>query len=122
MKKQGFQLPELRDEKDEIIQEGVFGKNTPFTNSTNDGAFDYIINNIQWLYENISLEGQELIREELTQLQESLLKKVEKNELMKYATKEEVATKDELTEYLKAINVYENNMIKLPNGAKIGVE
>lgn len=122
MKKQGFQLPELRDEKEEIVQEGVFGKYTPFTNSTNDGAFDYIINNIQWLYENISLEGQELIREELTQLQESLLKKVEKNELMKYATKEEVATKDELTEYLKAINVYENNMIKLPNGAKIGVE
>ena len=44
MKRTTYQVPELRDENDNIIQEGTFGKHSAFSNSTNDGAFDYILN------------------------------------------------------------------------------
>lgn len=52
MKPQTFQHPEIRDENDNIIQPGAFGKNTPFCTKGNDGIFDYIANDLEYLYEN----------------------------------------------------------------------
>lgn len=54
MRKQAYQKPELRNENDEIIQEGAFGKNSAFCNATNDGAFDYILNNLEALQEEVN--------------------------------------------------------------------
>lgn len=50
MKPQTFQHPEIRDENDNIIQPGAFGKNTPFCTKGNDGIFDYIANDLEYLY------------------------------------------------------------------------
>lgn len=50
MKPQTFQHPEIRDENDNIIQPGAFGKNTPFCTKSNDGIFDYFANDIEYLY------------------------------------------------------------------------
>lgn len=47
MRPQAYQTPEIRDENDSIIQQGTFGKKTPFVNSQNDGILDYIINNLE---------------------------------------------------------------------------
>ena len=52
MRPQTFQHPEIRDENDNIIQPGAFGKNTPFCTKGNDGIFDYIANDLEYLYEN----------------------------------------------------------------------
>lgn len=52
MKPQAFQHPEIRDENDNIIQPGSFGKNTPFCTKNNDGILDYIANDLEYLYEN----------------------------------------------------------------------
>lgn len=41
-----FQQPELRDEDDNIIQEGVYSKKSPLANSQNTGILDYINNNL----------------------------------------------------------------------------
>ena len=53
MKRTTYQVPELRDENDNIIQEGTFGKHSAFSSSTNDGAFDYILNDLEALHDNI---------------------------------------------------------------------
>ena len=50
MKPQTFQHPEIRDENDNIIQPGAFGKNTPFCTKGNDGILDYIANDLEYLY------------------------------------------------------------------------
>lgn len=50
MKPQTFQHPEIRDENDNIIQPGAFGKNTPFCTKNNDGILDYIANDLEYLY------------------------------------------------------------------------
>lgn len=50
MRKTTYQVPEIRDENDNIIQEGTFGKKSAFVNSTNSGAFDYIVNNLEALH------------------------------------------------------------------------
>lgn len=50
MKPQTFQHPEIRDENDNIIQHGAFGKNTPFCTKNNDGILDYIANDLEYLY------------------------------------------------------------------------
>lgn len=52
MRPQTFQHPEIRDENDNIIKPGAFGKNTPFCTKGNDGILDYIANNLEYLYEN----------------------------------------------------------------------
>ena len=54
MIKTTYQTPELRDANDNIIQEGTFGKHSAFSNSTNDGAFDYILNDLEALHDNIN--------------------------------------------------------------------
>ena len=45
MRPQAFQPGEMRDENDEVIRVGSYGKNTPFVNATNMGILDYVINN-----------------------------------------------------------------------------
>lgn len=54
MKKTVYQRPEIRDEHDNIIQEGTYGKESPLVNSTNDGVLDYINNNLEALRDNIN--------------------------------------------------------------------
>lgn len=49
MKKTTYQIPEIRDDKDNIIQSGTYGKNSPLCNDTNDGVLDYINNNLEYL-------------------------------------------------------------------------
>lgn len=54
MKPQAFQHGEIRDENDKIIKAGAYGKNTPFCTKNNDGILDYIINNLEWLYDKVT--------------------------------------------------------------------
>ena len=49
MKKTTYQIPEIRDDKDNILQSGTYGKNSPLCNDTNDGVLDYINNNLEYL-------------------------------------------------------------------------
>lgn len=53
MKPQAFQPGELRDEYDQIIRAGAYGKKTPFVNSDNNAILDYIMNNFDALYAQI---------------------------------------------------------------------
>lgn len=53
MKPQAFQPGELRDEYDQIIRAGAYGKKTPFVNSDNSAILDYIMNNFDALYTQI---------------------------------------------------------------------
>lgn len=52
MKQTTYQLPELRDANNNIIQEGTYGRETPLVNSDNTGVLDYINNNLMYLYYN----------------------------------------------------------------------
>lgn len=54
MRKTTYQVPELRDENDNIVQEGTFGKKSAFVNSTNQGAFDYLLNNLEALHDIVT--------------------------------------------------------------------
>ena len=45
MRPQAFQNGELRDEDDNIIRAGAYGKNTAFVTADNVGILDYIMNN-----------------------------------------------------------------------------
>lgn len=53
MKPQAFQPGELRDEYDQIIRAGAYGKKTPFVNADNNAILDYIMNNFDALYAQI---------------------------------------------------------------------
>lgn len=53
MKPQAFQPGELRDEHDQIIRAGTYGKKTPFVSSENNAILDYIMNNFDALYAQI---------------------------------------------------------------------
>lgn len=53
MKPQAFQLGELRDEHDQIIRAGSYGKKTPFVSADNNAILDYIMNNFDALYAQI---------------------------------------------------------------------
>ena len=57
MKPQTFQHPEIRDENDNIIQPGAFGKNTPFCTQGNDGILDYVANDLEYLYKKSESAG-----------------------------------------------------------------
>ena len=46
-----FQHAEIRDENDNIIQQGAYGKNSALSSSMNDGWIDYVMNNLEWLYD-----------------------------------------------------------------------
>lgn len=45
-----FQRAELRDENNNIVQQGTYGKGSALSNSTNDGWVDYVMNNLEFLY------------------------------------------------------------------------
>lgn len=49
MKKQTFQPGEIRDEQDNIIRPGAYGKKTALVTADNVGILDYIINNFDAL-------------------------------------------------------------------------
>lgn len=50
MKPQAYQIPELRDENDNIIQKGTFSiKNDRIYTEDNNGTLDYIVNNLEAL-------------------------------------------------------------------------
>nr|DAH76709.1 MAG TPA: Baseplate wedge protein [Caudoviricetes sp.] len=53
MKPQAFQRGELRDEHDQIIRAGAYGKKTPFVSADNNAILDYIMNNFDALYAQI---------------------------------------------------------------------
>lgn len=53
MKPQAFQRGELRDEHDQIIRAGTYGKKTPFVSADNNAILDYIMNNFDALYAQI---------------------------------------------------------------------
>lgn len=52
MKKQTFQHAEIRDENDNIVNNGAYGKNTALSNAQNDGWIDHVMNNLEYLYEH----------------------------------------------------------------------
>lgn len=45
MRPQAFQYGQLRDENDNIIRDGAYGKDTPIVNARNEGVLDYVMNN-----------------------------------------------------------------------------
>lgn len=53
MKKQTFQPGEIRDEQDNIIRPGAYGKKTALVTADNVGILDYIINNFDALKDAI---------------------------------------------------------------------
>lgn len=53
MRKQTFQHAEIRDENDNIISHGAYGKNTALSNAQNDGWVDYVMNNLERVQESI---------------------------------------------------------------------
>lgn len=57
MKKQAFQHGEIRDQNDTILQEGAYGKKSAFINAQNMGILDYIINNLEVLYDGLVAAG-----------------------------------------------------------------
>ena len=64
MKPQAFQHGEIRDQNDAILQDGAYGKKTAFTNSQNMGILDYIINNLEVLYDGLLTVGLVIYDEE----------------------------------------------------------
>ena len=51
MKKQAYQVPELRDASNNIIQEGTYGRTSPLVNADNTGILDYLNNNLEALHD-----------------------------------------------------------------------
>lgn len=55
MELQNFQTAELRDENNDIVQEGAYGRKTPLTTGDNQGWIDFVMNNLEWLKANGAL-------------------------------------------------------------------
>lgn len=51
MKKQAYQVPEIRDENNNIIQAGTYGRTSPLVTIDNTGVLDYINNNLEALHD-----------------------------------------------------------------------
>lgn len=169
MKPQTFQHPEIRDENDNIIQPGAFGKNTPFCTKGNDGIFDYIANDLEYLYKNGGSGGGQGIQgpkgdpgprgepgqkgadgkdgvaatikigtvttvapgtnAKITNTGTAnaavfnfSIPKGEKGEKGNTGIQGPPGPAADLSQYVKKTEIFDGNMIKLPNGAKIGVE
>lgn len=54
MKKTAYQIPELRDENNNIIQNGAFGRKTAFVTADNQGVLDYIMNDLEALHDIVT--------------------------------------------------------------------
>lgn len=63
MRKQTFQHAEIRDENDNIISNGAYGKNTALSNKQNDGWVDYVMNNLERLYEKGKTDASTMTKE-----------------------------------------------------------
>lgn len=87
MKKTTYQIPELRDENDNIIQAGTYGKNSPLCNETNDGVLDYINNNLEYLK-----SAQDSANESIDSANKSI-----ENIITKYATKNELKSESDIS-------------------------
>lgn len=161
MKPQTFQHPEIRDENDNIIQPGAFGKNTPFCTKDNNGILDYIANDLEYLYKNggsggsgagpkgdpgpKGTDGKDGVAATIkigtvTTVAPGTNAKVtntgtanaavfnfsipkgEKGEKGNTGTQGPPGPAADLSQYVKKTEIFDGNMIKLPNGAKIGVE
>ncbi len=169
MKPQTFQHPEIRDENDNIIHPGAFGKNTPFCTKNNDGILDYIANDLEYLYKNGGSGGGQGIQGPkgdpgprgepgqkgadgkdgtaatikigtVTTAAPGTSAKVtntgtanaavfnfsipkgEKGEKGNTGIQGPPGPVADLSQYVKKTEIFDGNMIKLPNGAKIGVE
>ena len=66
MIKQAFQHAELRDANDNIIQQGAYGKHSPLANETNDAWIDFVMNNLEVLYDDYEDISEDLTVEDLT--------------------------------------------------------
>ena len=66
MIKQAFQHAELRDANDNIIQQGAYGKHSPLANETNDAWIDFVMNNLEALYDDYEDISEDLTVEDLT--------------------------------------------------------
>ena len=64
---QAFQPGELRDEDNNIIREGTYGRHTPFVTGDNRGILDYIMNNFDVVK---NLAGEAISAGELDELWE----------------------------------------------------
>ena len=51
MKKQAYQIPEIRDASNNIIQAGTYGRTSPLVNADNTGILDYVNNNLEALHD-----------------------------------------------------------------------
>lgn len=164
MKPQTFQHPEIRDENDNIIKPGAFGKNTPFCTKGNDGILDYIANDLEYLYENggsggsgagpkgdpgpkgaDGKNGQDGTAATIkvgtvtttapgtnakvtntgtvnAAVFNFSIPKGEKGEKGNTGIQGPPGPAADLSQYVKKTEIFDGNMIKLPNGAKIGVE
>lgn len=167
MKPQTFQHPEIRDENDNIIQPGAFGKNTPFCTKDNNGILDYIANDLEYLYENggsggsgagprgpkgdpgpKGADGKNGQNGEAATIKIGTvttaapgtnakvtntgtanaavfnfsIPKGEKGEKGNTGIQGPPGPAADLSQYVKKTEIFDGNMIKLPNGAKIGVE
>ena len=67
MRPQAFQNGELRDEDDNIIRAGAYGKNTAFVTADNVGILDYIMNNFDAV---VNLAGAAISAGELDEIWE----------------------------------------------------
>ena len=106
MKKQTFQHAEIRDENDNIISSGAYGKNTALSNKQNDGWIDYVMNNLECLYEQkSSVDTSNFVTHaELTRATSGL---ANKSSLAAFATKKEADGRylqktDKIDAYTKA--------------------
>lgn len=54
MRRQAYQPGELRDNNDDIIRPGAYNKKTAFTTADNKGILDYVMNNLDALYDMIN--------------------------------------------------------------------
>lgn len=143
MRPQTFQHPEIRDENDNIIQPGAFGKNTPFCTKGNDGILDYIANDLEYLYKKGGSGGGGTISVGVgttTTTAPGAQAKVtnggdnshvvlnfsiprgEKGEKGNTGIQGPPGPAADLSQYVEKTDIFDGNMIKLPNGAKIGVE
>lgn len=84
MKLTSFQVPEIRDENDRVLQQGTYGKRTPLCNSHNMGVLDFINNNlmahqnaIESLGVNIDENGNPIVSDYITESLEKVKKEAE---------------------------------------------
>lgn len=161
MRPQTFQHPEIRDENDNIIQPGAFGKNTPLCTKNNDGILDYIANDLEYLYQNPGsggsgagpkgdpgpkgADGKDGVAATIkigtvttsapgtnvkvtntgtdnAAVLNFSIPEGEKGEKGNTGMQGPPGPAVDLSQYVKKTEVFDGNMIKLPNGAKIGVE